>query len=153
MHDQLDVAGMAREELVDAIRVADVELFLFELARISLEQQRAQVGGRGLRPEEAGAHVVLDPDDRPAALREVHRALRADEAARACDDRCGQALGNVAVPVAYASCQTARLHQWLVVSSSQVGRASWGETSPSGSRLGIRIMRCSRSTTSSGEDR
>ena len=57
--DQLDRLAVLGEDAVDAIGVADVEVDGAELRQLALEAL-GDVGGRGLRPEERGAGVVLD---------------------------------------------------------------------------------------------
>ena len=60
---------------------------------------------RRLGAEEAGAHVVLDPDHVEAGLDEVRDRLGADQAARAGDDRGGHAVSG---PFAGRRCSRAR---------------------------------------------
>ena len=84
--DQLDRAPVAREERVDPLAVADVHLLPAEVLDLGGETVRGGRGG-GLGAEEVGAHVVLDADHVEALLGEEAHRLRADEAARAGDDR------------------------------------------------------------------
>ena len=86
---QLEVRGDVREDAVDAVGVADVELDGAELARELRDQAVGDVARRRLGPEEARAHVVLDPDDVVARGHEVTDGFRPDQATRAGDDRDG----------------------------------------------------------------
>ena len=89
VHDQLDLAGVLGEDARDGVGVADVDLLVHELVRQPLLQHLGHAARRGLLAEEAGAHVVLEADDRVAALGEVDDGLGADQAAGAGDDGDG----------------------------------------------------------------
>ena len=78
--------AMPAEHPVDAVGVADVQVDRAE-GVVRLEQPSRLGRRRRLGPEEAGPHVVLDPDDVVARLDEVPDGLRADQPARARDDR------------------------------------------------------------------
>ena len=69
-----------------ASRVADVGVLPAELGVLG-DQPLGHVRGRGLGAEEAGPHVVLDPDDVEALGDEVLDGLGADQAPGPRDDR------------------------------------------------------------------
>ena len=86
--DELDLAARARAKTpLDAVGVADVDVERAEARRASRQSRSVTVRGRGLRAEEARAHVVLEPDHVEARLDEVRDRLGADQPARAGDDR------------------------------------------------------------------
>ena len=84
--DQLDLAGVLAEDPVDGVAVADVGVLPAELGVLG-DEPLGHVRGRGLRPEEAGPHVVLDPDDVEALADEVLDRLGADQPPGPRDDR------------------------------------------------------------------
>ena len=67
--DQLDVRGVLGEEPLDAVAVADVEVERRGSVSNSRRELLAHVPRRGLRAEEARAHVVVEPDDVEARRR------------------------------------------------------------------------------------
>src|SRR5439155_26215826 len=77
----LDVA----EKSGDAGAVADIELRVREAFRDRLKPPQVP-GGVALRPEEVGAHVVVDADDLPSARIEITHGFGADQSARAGDE-------------------------------------------------------------------
>src|SRR6185436_7821061 len=66
--------------------IADVELDAVERV-VGVEQLARGVRRRCLRTEEAGAHVVLDPNDVEADAREAMDRGGPDQPPGACDDR------------------------------------------------------------------
>jgi hypothetical protein len=81
VHDEADATRFPGEVAVDRLAVADVDGLEQELVREPGDQRVRDGGGRRRRSEEARAHVVLEPDDRPAARREVNDRLGSDEPA------------------------------------------------------------------------
>ena len=84
--DELDGPAVLGEEARDRVLVADVDLQRAEVGELAA-QGLGDVRGRSLRAEEAGAHVVLDPDDVVALGDQAAHRLGADEAAGSGDDR------------------------------------------------------------------
>ena len=85
--DELEILSVLREDPVDALGVADVELDPAELVAVAFDEPLADRAGRGVGPEELRAHVVLEPDDVEPLLDEVLDGFGTDEPARAGDDR------------------------------------------------------------------
>ena len=84
--DQLDLARVLAEDAVDRGTVADVGVLPAELGVLG-DQALGHMRGRGLGPEEAGPHVVLDADDVEALGDEVLDGLGADQTPGPSDDR------------------------------------------------------------------
>ena len=63
-----------------------------DAAALLRQQPLRHVGGRGGRPEEARAHVVLDPDHAVTGGGEVANGLGADQASSPCDDDCAHVM-------------------------------------------------------------
>ena len=80
VHDELETRRVLGEERRDGVRVAYLHLERPEGAGVGVEQPLRLGPGRGLRAEEVGAHVVLDPDHLEAGFHEIRDGLRADEA-------------------------------------------------------------------------
>src|SRR5680860_280832 len=75
---QLDRLAVGGEDALDRVAVADVGVFAAE-AGMGADESLGDVRGRGLGAEEAGPHVVLDPDHVVTLLDEVPDRLRADQ--------------------------------------------------------------------------
>ena len=87
--DRREVEPMRSNSAQDAVGVADVERLAAELVRELLQQALRRAGGRGIRPEEARAHVVLDADDVIAGTDEMGDRLGADQPSGPRDDNGG----------------------------------------------------------------
>jgi hypothetical protein len=84
VHDDLDPSSVLAEDAIDPVGVADIELEVVKLRQLRGELG-ADRGRRCLRSEEAGAHVVLDPDHVEALGDQPADRFRADQPARAGD--------------------------------------------------------------------
>jgi hypothetical protein len=86
VHYQFDIGAVTLEEGPDAGVVSNIYFFRAKALKVSLKRCR-NVCGRRFRTEEVGPHVVFDPDHVEPRLDEEADGLRADQAARASDDR------------------------------------------------------------------
>src|ERR1035441_8887413 len=94
MDDQLDIPRMSDEGPLDTLGVADVDLERSKLIGIAPHQRLSHGRCRGIGPEEAGTHIVLEADHLEAGLNEVSNRLRADQTSRSGDDRYGHACAH-----------------------------------------------------------
>ena len=80
MDDELERGRVPAEQSIDPVAIADVEVDAGERVELALEPRR-HPGGRGIGPEEACPHVVVDAHDVVAVLDEVAGGLGADQTA------------------------------------------------------------------------
>ncbi len=88
---QLDRVGVLGEHALDGIAIADVDRQRAKRVGVAREQRVGDARGRGVGPEQLRAHVVLEADHLESELDEASDRLRADQPARAGDDRRGHA--------------------------------------------------------------